>query len=279
MKKTFLVRRNALLSSTNISWGTFTLVGVLCVLVVRIIAPNFFWYAFTPVFRSADAFTNVGHVFFSSFGTSATLTLQNEKLIQENTALANENQALLQKAGSLEALLDSSASGRVTKGIIASVIARPPASPYDTFVLSLGKNADVALGQEVFGPGGVPLGVVSSVLDDFSRVTLFSAPKMVTNGWIGSTHIPLVMYGAGAGVMRASFSRSAGIAVGDEVFVSGPGLLPIGTVVRIESDSSSPAVTLQIEPALNLFSVTWVELRDTGAAFTDSLSWATSTPL
>ncbi len=257
----------------------FALAGVLVVLGARLLFPNFFWYTFAPIFRSADALANTSHLFFSGFGNAATLALRNEKLEQENAALASENQALLQKAEDLEALLDPSAPGRVEESSIAGVVARPPTSPYDTLVLSLGRDADVALGQGVFGPGGVPLGIVTAVLDDFSRVTLFSAPRMVTDGWIGRSRLPISIFGSGGGVMRASLSRSAGIVVGDEVFVPGPGLLPVGSVVRIESDVSSPSVTLQIKPVLNPFSITWVELRSTGAAFVEALSWATTTPL
>jgi len=48
--------------------------------------------------------------------------------------------------------------------------------------------------------------------------------------------------------------------------------------VRIDSDPSSPSVTLYIQPALNPFSVTWVELRDAAPAFADSFSCAAPLP-
>ncbi|MBU6388502.1 rod shape-determining protein MreC [Patescibacteria group bacterium] len=274
MKKTSLAKRNALLTSTNISWGALALGAVIVLLLVRLIAPNMFWQAFAPVFRSANVVAEKSHAFLSSFGDTASLTLQNERLVSENNALANENQALLHKEASIGAL---AAPGGIAEGIIAGVVARPPASPYDTLVLSSGTNAGVAVGQEAFGEGGVPLGVVSSVLDDFSRVTLFSSPTVVMQGWVGRLHVPLAVFGSGAGTMRASLARSAGISVGDTVFTSGPGMLPVGSVVRIESDPSSPAVVLHIQPAVNLFSVAWVTLRATGMAFTHTLSWATST--
>lgn len=277
MKRTFLSKRNALLTSSDVSWGSLTLAGVILVLLFRLLAPNIFWYAFTPVFRGADALTAASHRFFSIFGDAAALTLRNEQLANENTALLNNNQALLERAESLEALVKTSALEQNAQSIVAGVVARPPASPYDTLVLSLGSDAGVVVGMEAFGPGGVPLGVVSSVLSDFSRVTLFSAPNMTVHGWVGHSHLPLTLFGSGAGTMQASLARSADILVGDPVFAPGPGALPIGSVVRIDSDPSSPVVTLQIQPALNLFSITWVELRPTGVAFLDSLSWATST--
>jgi len=243
----------------NFSWGVFALGFALAILFVRLLAPNFFWRTFTPVFHASDALASESHFFLSGFGNTATLAVQRERLAQENVALTNENQALLQKIADLKAL-------SLSPGIPAGVVARPPESPYDTLVLAAGRNAGVALGMEAFGNGGVPIGTISSVLDDFSRVTLFSAPGVQTGGWVGHAALPLTIQGMGAGAMQATVSRSAPIAVGDTVFVPGPGMLPIGTVVRIDSDSSSPGVTVRIQSALNLFSIVWVTLRSTGAA-------------
>ena len=260
MKKTFLATRNAVLSSAKVSWGTGALALVLVALLLRLLAPNTFWYAFTPVFRTTDALAGKSHAFLSSFGDTATLALQNEKLIDENSALANENKALLQKVENLSGLAPN------TRGIIAGVVARPPVSPYDTLVLAAGRDEGVVLGQEAFGEGGVPLGVVSSVTAHFSRITLFSASGVTTSGWIGQAHTALTIVGAGGGAMNANVPHSSGVAVGDTVFVPGPGMLPIGTIVRVESNPSSPSVTLRIKPLLNPYSITWVLLRDMGTS-------------
>jgi len=273
MKKTFLTRRNALLTSSDVSWGAFALAAVVLALLLRLLAPNAFWYVFTPAFRAADTLAAGTHAFLSSFGDTATLTLRNERLAHENAALAVENLALVERVASLESL-DSP-----VVDIIAGVVARPPTSPYDTLVLSKGSDADVVSGMEAFGEGGVPLGIVSSVLADFSRVTLFSSPDMVVDGWVGHAYMPVALLGAGGGAMRASVSRSADIATGDSVFVPGPGMLPVGRVVRVDSDPSLPTVTLHIQLLQNLFSTGWVELRATGPAFVTALSWATTTPL
>ncbi|OGG77914.1 hypothetical protein A3A36_02475 [Candidatus Kaiserbacteria bacterium RIFCSPLOWO2_01_FULL_52_12b] len=271
------MRRNALLSSTHFSWGAAALAFAVLVLFVRLLAPNLFWYVATPVFRSADALATQGHSLLSRFGDATLLAAQNEQLAHQNVVLANENQTLSQKVESLLALLNPSATARNMKGILAGVIARPPESPYDTLVVAAGAEDGVVRGQEAFGPGGVPLGVVGAVLAHFSRVTLFSAPGRTTNGWIGRENLPLTIVGAGGGAFHASVARSAGIAVGDTVFVPGPGKLPIGVVSRIDSDPSSPVVILRIMPTLNLFSVTWVELRDTGIELLRSFQEATST--
>lgn len=278
MKRTFLARRNAFLSSANLSWGSYALIVAILLFLMRLMAPNFFWQVFTPVFRSADSLTAGSHAFFSSFGDTATLSLENENLVQENAALASENQALLQKTASLEALLDSSTTGKnIAQGILAGVVARPPESPYDTLIIAQGSRGGVAPGYEVFGAGNVPIGVVSAALGDFSRVTLFSSPGMSIAGWVGSAHIPLTITGVGAGSMSASIARSAAVATGDSVFAPGPGMLPIGTVTRIDESPSAPSMTLRITPTLNLFSVSWVVVRDIGTALLNTVLQATST--
>ncbi|HUX80816.1 MAG TPA: rod shape-determining protein MreC [Candidatus Paceibacterota bacterium] len=264
MKKTFLAKRNALLTGRGISWGAWALGGVLLVLVVRLLAPNFFWKIFTPLFQTSDRIVAQEHAFLASFNNTATLTALNEKLTTENTTLATENQILQQKITNLSTLLGTVSSPETIPGVLAGVLARPPESPYDTLVLAAGQRGNVHLGMEAFGESGAPIGVVSSVLEDFSRVTLFSAPNMLTEGWVGHASVPLTIKGVGGGVLEATVPRTANIVLGDSVFVPGPGMLPIGSVVRIDSDPLSPGVHLRIMPAVNLFSVAWVELRATG---------------
>jgi len=270
MKKTFLTRRNAILSSAGIPWGGLAIFLVLIALFLRLLAPNFFLGILAPLYRAADAVAEGSNYFISGFKNTAELSIRNLQLQEENTALANENKALRQKEKAIAELGGS--------GIIAGVVARPPESPYDTLVLAVGEKDGVTLGMEAFGAGGVPLGIVSSLSADFSRITLFSAPHVSVNGWVGDNSIPLTLYGAGAGAFSATAPRTANIAVGDTVFLPEPGALPIGKIARIDSDLSLPSVTLHISPALNIFSITWVILRTTGAVFSGVPVCATSTP-
>ena len=261
------MKRKIFFSRENFSLGVYALLFAIFVLFMRLLAPNLFWKMFTPLFRVSDTFAAESHSFISRFGNAEILTARNEQLAGENALLANENQMLLQKIADSGVFAGTLAKG----GIVAGVVARPPESPYDTLVLAAGENEGVTLGMEAFGSltgeasaSDIPIGVVSSVLADFSRVTLFSAPGTATSGWIGHTAIPVTIFGAGAGAMNVTIERSASIAIGDTVFIPGPGMLPIGKVSRVDGDSSSPAVTLRITSALNLFSIAWVALRDVG---------------
>ncbi len=259
MKRIYLAKRNAILSRENFSWGLGALVFALIMLALRFLAPDVFMASVTPVIRLSQAITGGSRAFFSSFANATALSAKNENLMIQNVAFANENQALTQKIADLTALQGRSALP--AESIVASVILRPPESPYDTFLVNTGSAVGVTLGMEAFGPGGVPLGLVTEVAEKSARVTLFSAPGMTTLGWVGTTKIPLTLIGRGAGVLDATVSRSAPITIGDIVYLPGPGALPVGSVVRIDGNPAAPSVVLRIQNALNLFSVMWVELR------------------
>ncbi len=274
MKKTYLPKHKIFFSAEHFSCGAYALIAAIFLCLIRILFPNFFWHIFSPVFYTSDAIAQEYHSVISGFGNAQRLTIKNEVLIQKNTELANENQILIQKVADISGL--SCKSDFCSSAIYAGVVARPPESPYDILVLAAGSNDGVKVGMEAFGGEGTPIGVVSAVLENFSRVVLFSSPRTATNGWFGNKKLPITLYGAGAGAIKATMPRSANSAVGDIVFVSGPGALPIGVIGSVDSDPSSPAVELHIVPAVNLFSTTWVLLRDAGVPVSIS---ATTTPL
>ena len=258
MKKIFSPRRNALLSATPLSWGGGVLLFACAMLLLRLLAPNMFWSLTTPLLHASDAFSSATHSFFQSFGERSSLSAKNEALTAQNASLTLENTTLREALGAIHGL------GNEGQGIVAGVLVRPPVSPYDTLILSAGTRSGVAAHMSVFGAGGIPLGFISDTTKDFSRAVLFSAPGVVVAGWVGSGRIPLTLKGIGGGAFSATLPRAARITEGDLVYVPGPGTIPVGTVKRIDSDPASPAVTLQIAPAINLFSITWVLVRPSG---------------
>jgi len=245
---------------------------------MRFATPSFFWQIASPLFRVADAVASANHYFLGSFGDAARVAIENDALRNMNETLVTENAALTQKVAALLLLTTGTAQSKSVATILADVVARPPVSPYDTLVLAQGARAGVVLGMEAFGASGAPLGIVSDVSQDFSHVLLFSSPDVRTAGWVGSQSVPVTIVGAGGGALQVSLARSANIAVGDTVYVPGPGMLPLGIVGRVDDDPSSPSVILRIRPLSNPFSVGAVTLRATGVHGSATLLVATSTP-
>ena len=276
MKRTYLAKRNAFFSRENITPGSLAMAFALIALFTRVVLPDAFFAIITPATRVSSNISNYAHFVLSSFDNAALLEKQNENLTNRNISLTNENQALAQKLSDISPLLDGSTS---KEGIIAGVITRPPESAYDTLLVNVGEASGSSVGMEAFGARGVPIGLVTATSAKSSRVTLFSAPNISINAWVGKNKLPILLRGAGGGAFNAVVPRTAMVTAGDLVYIPGPGALPIGSVARVDSDSSSPSSNLRIQGGTNIFSITWIELRDAGKVVEDALASASSTQL
>lgn len=234
----------------------FILVGVIVVLLLlRAFAPGVLVSIATPAWRAGSSL---------SASVSNTLNLETRTAILEgrdrefakNQELVSQNAVLTTRVSDLERMLGVRAE--VRSEILASVLARPPVSSYDTLVLDKGEQDGITEGAHVFGPGGIPAGTVSSVAPRNSRVTLYSSSGMETVGWAGKERTPLTLIGSGAGAYETTVSKDAGLVVGDNIYIGAGGAAPIGTIVNIESDPSSPTVILHIRPFINPFTLTFV---------------------
>lgn len=277
MKKTSFTRRNALLSPLRLSIGGVALSVALVALALRLVMPNFFFTLANPFLTVGDSIASGTHTFFSGWFTSTELSHANRSLRQENEELRIASDALRAELFDTRMLLHATSSPD-EPGISAGVLMRPPQSAYDTFLVGAGSSAGITTGMEAFGAGGVPLGVVTAVWHDFARVTLFSAPRMQTLGWVGASRAPVSLLGRGGGSLYALVPRAEDIHTGDRIYVPGPGALPYGVVAGVSEDPSSPAVTLHIQPSVSMFRVTRVTLRDVGKSISDATVFATTTP-
>lgn len=256
MRKTYLPRHSLFISPSRLSWGGVIVLLALLALLLRLLAPTVFWRLSAPAFTLSTAAAGQAHGFFAGFQNASRLALEKEQLARDAEALRAEVATLRTQLGDLGVL-----SG---EGVVAGVVARPPQSAYDTLVVRVGPSEMLVVGMEAFGPGGAPLGVVRSVRGTFASIELFSAPGRETPGWVGE-RIPLVVRGDGGGALSVVLSRSAGVVVGDTVSVAGPGRLPLGVVASIDDDPSAPSIVAHLLPLSNPLTLSWVELRSTGA--------------
>lgn len=249
--------RGGLFSSIRRLLAAVVALVILALLLLRLVAPDAFTALARPFFRAGDILTDtVGGV--GVLGSREELSDDRERLMRELEAARLENATLTARARDLERLLGNRTEG--SGGILAGVLARPPVSPYDVLIVDQGTSSGVRVGATALGPGGIPVGIVTSADTGTSRVTFYSASGQATEGWAGETRIPVKLTGRGAGTFDAEIPGTAGAAVGDQVYVPGPGALPIGSIVEVVTDPSSPSVVLHIRPYVNPFSITWVTI-------------------
>ena len=224
---------------------------------IRIFAPGAISAIASPLWTGGLHLTaSVGSAL--SLESRRSLIAERDTLRSEHAALTAQNAQLAARVADLETLVGGvRESGN---GIAASVRVRPPMAPYDVLILDAGSEDGVQADAVVRGPGGTPVGSVSGVSAGSSRVTLYSTIGTATEGWVGVNRIPITLHGVGAGAFEASVPKEAGVVVGDGVYVPSGGSAPIGTVVAIDVDPSSPTTELRVRPYTNPFSLTWVTI-------------------
>jgi cell shape-determining protein MreC len=271
MKRTFLAKRNALLSRAGSRLGLAIFVLVLIVAGVRILFPNFVLATTTPLFRFSDWMSTSTESFTDGFENSTKLSTEVDTLITANATLEQENAVLTAKVADLENVLGNEAPN--VPGVLAGVLARPPETAYDTLIVAAGTNDGISSGDVAYATSGLPVGVVTAVSSNAARVTLLSASSEVTDAWVGSARLPITLLGAGGGAFLAQALRSASTSPGDLVYVSGPGALPIGKVAAVSGDPSSPFITLEISGVVDIFSLPYVLIEHAGPS-----TWPASPP-
>lgn len=257
MRREYSRRRSAFLRDVRPVAAVVVGIAVL-IFILRLVAPGALIAVASPFWRAGASLSSATGGFFSIFHEHATLEHERDAALAQVAALSEQNAVLAAKDSDLMKLLGNRTES--TDTILAGVLARPPESAYDTLVVDQGSDAGVIVGAVAYGPGGVPLGTVASVTRSSGRITLYSAPAQQTGAWIGEARTPITLTGLGAGAFYTEAPREASTTIGDAVYVSGPGALPIGTVARVDSDPSSPKSVIRVAPAINPFSITWVTI-------------------
>lgn len=251
-------RRSAILSPGGVLAILVVLVIVILLFLLRAFFPGSIATLARPFWAAGDGLTGIGGSVAAFFGDKVHIVAERDALSREVVVLQEQNAALRARAHDLEQLLGGRSNAATQ--LLAGVLARPPVAPYDTLVIDRGSADGVRVGQQVLGAGGVPLGTIESMGPHTARVLLYSAPGRVTEGWAGEARVPVSLEGASAGAFRTSVSRDSALAVGDAIYVPGPGAVPIGTVVRVDTDPSSPEARMYVRPRANPFSITWVSV-------------------
>lgn len=183
-------------------------------------------------------------------GTPAAST---EALVADRDALYKENLDLKMRLGRTV----------TTERMLAAVLMRPPATPYDTLAIDVGAALGVAEGDTVSAGGGALIGTISQVSEAGARVTLYSAPAEKYDALL-SLHVggrlPVTVVGMGGGSMSAQVPAGSGVAVGDEVLFAGIVGGISGRVVGVEAGIGESFATIYLRLPVNPQSLQFVEV-------------------
>jgi cell shape-determining protein MreC len=148
--------------------------------------------------------------------------------------------------------------------IVAGVLLRPPATPYDTLVIDAGTAEGVTLQAVVSAGGSVVLGTVFEVYEHSSRVRLYSAPGESYDALLqygkNTEHIALVLKGQGGGSMHAEVPSGISVTVGDKAFLPGLAGGLSAVVTSIDQNEGASFTTVHFTLPVNLYTLRYIEV-------------------
>lgn len=126
--------------------------------------------------------------------------------------------------------------------ILATILAKPNKSLYDTLLIDIGESSGLKNDALVFAHGYVPVGRISEVNDSTSKVVLFSTSGVKTEVVISGQDSIIEILGRGGGNFEMIIPRDFELVNGTEVHL--PGLTPY-TVAKVETIISDPRDSLK----------------------------------
>lgn len=227
---------------------------------------NGFSYVIHTIFRPVLFLgTSVGEKFKSVnsfFIFKNSLFLQNknlEKSLNEMEALISNYDSLLAENMSLKEILGR--KNETKNMILATILAKPNQSLYDVFIIDIGTNKGVKVGDIVFALGNIPVGRVSAVYDNSAKVTLFSngGEKMQVVFSLQNSFIEIVGRGGGnfEMIMPIDFIPQKG----DEVVLPGINAYVVGVVETVISDPRDSFVKALLSSPVNMQEQKFVEIQ------------------
>jgi len=189
------------------------------------------------------------------------LLIVNEQLkkdIFEAETILSDRSVLLKENLELKQIL-----GRVDNRdfILASVLAKPNKSIYDSLIIDLGSDSGIKRGNDVFAFGNILIGKIDEVGKKTAKVKLFSSPKEKQEVMVGFSNIVVTATGKGAGNFEVEVPRDATVDIGDPVVAVGINNPFFGSVEEIISEPINPFKIVLFKSAVNIFELKWIQIE------------------
>jgi cell shape-determining protein MreC len=146
--------------------------------------------------------------------------------------------------------------------ILSGILAKPNQSPYDTLIIDAGSNQGIKTEDRVFAYGAMPIGYVSEVYVNSSKVILFSNPGEKTDVVISGKDVFLQAIGRGGGNFEIILPRDFVLDQNAEVDLPGINKYILGTVATITSDPRDSFQKALVVSPVNIQELGLVEVEN-----------------
>jgi cell shape-determining protein MreC len=219
---------------------------------------------------------NVGSFFlFKSY-----LYNQNQKLQAEvafdDARMANYDSVVTDEASLKEILNRKDPKAIMT---MATILSKPNQSPYDTLLIDAGITEGIKVGDIVFALGDVPIGRISDIYPNSSKVILFSNPGETTQAIIslppivsspnesastdaslgGNIFVQIV--GRGGGNFEMVMPKDFVLQQGGQAVLPGIDSYVLAIVQKVISDPRNPFTKVLLASPVNIQKLKFVEVQ------------------
>jgi cell shape-determining protein MreC len=227
---------------------------------------QYFWPSFIPAM-----FTNIVTPYWrTEFAIQSGSLGSVEDLLRENESLKRQiadneaKMAIVESVNSenleLRNLLKISSSTLQSSSIVVPIIKRSPSGLYDQLIIDAGKDKGVSTTSLVYASGNIPVGRVTDVFSQTSKVILFYSPDQ-RHDVLLADKIPATAIGLGGGQYEVSIPRGLNVAVGDFVYSANIDGKPMGKIVYINADSSLAFEKVLFSVPINIYELRWVTVE------------------
>lgn len=216
---------------------------------MRLIFPSTWSYI---VINSSRPFLNISHIFFTGPESEELQKQVNDLKLQANdrNILASENTTLKEILG----------RGDQRNTILAVVISKPTYTPFDTFLIDIGSNNGLQVGNEVLAGSSTAIGIVTEVFPKISKVTAYSSPDARHPVFVGEKNIQAEAIGQGNGNYKIVLPEGSEVKIGDAVII--PNIIPtiFGIVEKIVPSDQPSFINVLFKAPINLNELYYVQI-------------------
>jgi cell shape-determining protein MreC len=212
-----------------------------------------------PVWKLENAILNSN--FFQYFKFKQTLINEKKALEQKlfmagnlmdiNAVLLKENETLKDMLGRKEIK---------NKTVLASILVKPPQTPYDTIIVDAGADYGVKVGDKVVANANVYLGEVSEVQAHSSKITLYSSPGRKMSVVLGLNQVSVEAVGTGGGNFNITLPRELGVKEGDIIVIPAITSNVFGIVEKVNFKDTDSFQKVLFKSPVNISDLSFVEI-------------------
>lgn len=155
-------------------------------------------------------------------------------------------------------------SSATPNSILATVLVRPPKSPYDTIIVDRGERDGIRMGMIAYGAPEYAIGRVTEAKERTALITLFSSSNQKETVLIGNgaSSTPALAEGRGGGNFYIKLPRNVEVNVGDAITWPDSELILLGTIEKIDADIGGTYADIYFKSPIDIHTLRYVQLKE-----------------